>query len=157
MYGFRLTVSLVMVGVFLKLFAFFFKLKKAKLAKQRRQFQPYQVGSTLFIVFLVVLNTVAFILRGVSPLTNYSTENWMQIFDQFCIIYYSVNDMFTSLGITVMFFFIGRSEYENTQSRKFSLKSKEKLGHENFKKSDVDDGGDLTKLCEESLVFESSQ
>ena len=22
------------------------------------------------------------------------------------------------------------------------------LGHENFKKSDVDDGGDLSKLCE---------
>ena len=59
-----------MVGVFLKLFAFFFKLKKAKLAKQRREFQPYQVGCTLFIMVLVVLNTLAFILRGVSPQTN---------------------------------------------------------------------------------------
>ena len=33
MYGFRLTVSLLMVGSFIKLFTFFFKLKKVKLAK----------------------------------------------------------------------------------------------------------------------------
>jgi hypothetical protein len=65
--------------------------------------------------------------------------------------------MFTSLGITVMFFFIGRSEYESSQTRKFSVKTKAKLGHENFKDSVVDEGGDLKKLCEESLVFESSQ
>jgi hypothetical protein len=81
----------------------------------------------------------------------------MKIFDQACIIYYTINDTLTSLGITVMFFFIGRSEYENSQERKFSLKTKAKLGHDNFKDSVVDEGGDLKKLCEESLVFDSSQ
>ena len=110
MYGFRLTVSLLMVGFFIKLFTFFFQLKKAKLAKQRRGFQPYQVKCTLFIMFLVVLNTIAIILRGMSPQTNYSSEEWMKIFDQTCIIYFTINDTLTSLGITVMFFFIGRSE-----------------------------------------------
>lgn len=81
----------------------------------------------------------------------------MMIFDETSIIFFSVNDTLTSLGITVMFFFIGRSEYESSQSRKFSLKTKSKLGHDNFKDSMVDEGGDLKKLCEESLVFDSSQ
>ena len=81
----------------------------------------------------------------------------MKIFDQACIIFYTINDTLTSLGITVMFFFIGRSEYENCQERKFTLKTKAKLGHDNFKDSVVDEGGDLKKLCEESLVFDSSQ
>ena len=56
--------------LFLVLFKFFFLIKKAKLAKEGKQFISQQKFNTIYIVFLVALNTLAFIVRGISPMTN---------------------------------------------------------------------------------------
>ena len=145
LYGYRLIVALIMVGVFIKLFLFFFKLKKAKLAKDRKDFEKHQKVITIYILFLVFINTVAFILRGFSPKTNKSNEEWMRVFDYFCMIYFSINDSITALGITVMFYYIGRSEVTtNRKQRKVSAKTRAKLGHSNFETLAVDEGGDLS-------------
>ena len=63
------------------------------------------------------------------------------------MIYFSICDAFTSFGITVMFYYVARSETRTQQERKISLKTRLKHGHSNYKKSEVDQGGDLSKLC----------
>ena len=110
MYGYRLFVALAMVGVFMKLFIFFFQLKKAKMSKERKDFLTHQKVITVFILLLVFLNTIAFILRGMSPKTNMSDEPWMRNFDYACMIFFSINDAITSFGISVMFYYIGRND-----------------------------------------------
>lgn len=57
-----------------------------------------------------MLNLAAFLLRGFSPKTNESDEPWMKNFDYACMIYFSISDAFNAFGITVMFYYVGRSE-----------------------------------------------
>lgn len=87
-------------------------------------------------------------------MTNQNNKSWMNVYDNVCMIFFSISDAFTSFGITVMFFYVGQSEVNSKkkgEERKFSLKTRLKYGHSNYKKSEVDDGGNLEKLCEDPL------
>jgi hypothetical protein len=117
-------------------------------------------------LFLVGLNTLTFLVRGISPITNRPDPNgiedkWMNTFDNICMIFYSISDALTAFGITFMFYQIGIHEYETNVQKQIQTNLplshkrdevwKSRLGHENFKNSDVDAGGDLSKLCESDL------
>jgi len=70
MYVYRNALFVGIAILFLRLFQFFFLIKKDKLAKDGKQFTTQQKVNTIFIIFLVGLNTLAFIVRGISPMTN---------------------------------------------------------------------------------------
>ena len=70
MYIYRNTLFVGISFLFLRLFKFFFIIKKAKLAKEGKQFTAQQKINTIFVIFLVGLNTIAFVVRAISPMTN---------------------------------------------------------------------------------------
>ena len=70
MYIYRNTLFIGISFLFLRLFKFFFIIKKAKLAKEGKQFTAQQKFNTIFVIFLVALNTIAFVMRAISPMTN---------------------------------------------------------------------------------------
>ena len=73
--------------------------------------------------------------------------------DYVSMIFYSVNDGLTGLSITIMFYLVGRSERKNLSTSKNSIKKlANKYGHSNFRKSEVDEGGDLSELCCENII-----
>jgi hypothetical protein len=50
---------------------------------------------------------LAFIVRGISPMTNRPEEDekkWMENFDFACMIFFSITDSITAFGITYMFY-----------------------------------------------------
>jgi hypothetical protein len=68
------------------------------------------------------LNTLAFIVRGVSPISNRpltkEDKDWMTKFDYACMIFFSITDAFTSFGITILFYQIGKNEYSKSNNAK---------------------------------------
>lgn len=67
---YRMLLEILSIFIFIKLFDFFFTLKKAKLAKERKQFKTHQIVITVFIWLVVFLNLLAFFVRGLAPLTQ---------------------------------------------------------------------------------------
>lgn len=87
----------------------------------------------------------------------------MDKFDSATMIFFSITDAFTSFGITILFYQIGKNEYSKSRNSKETNRERSKipsqqeeawqqrLGHKNFKDSEVDEGGDLSKLCQDEI------
>jgi hypothetical protein len=57
---------------------------------------------------------------------NPEEKKWMDDFDFACMVYFSITDAFTSFGITILFYQIGKNEYAKSNEAKIiSLRSKE--------------------------------
>jgi hypothetical protein len=113
LFSVRTCINIAMLYLFMKLFIFFFSLKKLKMSRENQQFKSYQIFCTLLIVFLAILNGVESILRGLAPLEMYKDSLFFNndsysAYRDSCMIAYSVIDCLTSFGILTLFYFVGK-------------------------------------------------
>ena len=113
-----------MLGIFVKLFLFFFTLKKIKLSKEKQQFKPYQIFITVLIMIIATLNCLEFLLRGMAPIEMYrdnvfsGNDQAYFLYRDICLIIYTIVDCVTAFGILTLFYYVAKEENDKISKAK---------------------------------------